>query len=265
MRCRPARLPIHHRDGGGAEKIGASQATDYEQRPRDVCNVDAVRADSFPRNRPTWDGKRVEDQTWPAWKDFFRPLQLALEREQAVSADQPDTFGTAASAQRYHDIDAAHGSSRPWPGRPGNPGNLMAQLDSHFDNLASAATNSNDALEQLATATTDQYADIKASLDALAAAAPAPTARRGRRSTAAPLDNTEKRKLEQRIHTLKAAIKNKWVVGGFCSTHGHGVAVGHDSKTCGTKDVGHVDAATRKKPSGPGKEKNQGWDAWLNP
>ena len=75
----------------------------------------------------------------------------------------------------------------------------------------------------------------------------------------APLDNNEKRKLERHIRT----IKNKWNVGGFCSTHGHGVAVGHNSKTCGTKGTGHIDTATRKNPAGPGKEKNKGWDAWL--
>ena len=62
-------------------------------------------ADSFPRNRPTWDGKAVEYQTWPAWKDVLKPLQLALERKIAVSLDQPNTFGTAAASQRYHGID----------------------------------------------------------------------------------------------------------------------------------------------------------------
>jgi hypothetical protein len=226
-----------------------------------------LRADSFPRNRPTWDGKKVEDQTWPAWKDFFRPLQLALEREQAVSADQPDTFGTAASAQRFHGIDPTSSHGTDAPGQPGSPDDLMAQLDSHFDNLASAATNSNSALEQLALATTDQYAEIKSSLDALAAAAPAAAApttrRRPPRSAGAPLDSNEKRKLERRIRTLEAAIKNKWSVGGFCSTHGHGVSAGHDSKTCGTKGTGHVDSATRQIPAGPGKDKNKGWDTWI--
>ena len=65
-----------------------------------------LRADSFPRNRPTWNIKKVEDQTWPVWKDFFRPLQLALECEQLVATDQPNTFGTVVAAQCYHRIDA---------------------------------------------------------------------------------------------------------------------------------------------------------------
>lgn len=223
-----------------------------------------LRADSFARNRPTWDGKPAADQTWVAWKAFFRPLQLALEREMAASSDQPDTFGTAASAQRFHGIDPANSSGgRDAPGQPGSPDDLMAQLDSHFDSLASAATNSNVALELLAAATTTQYADIQASLDALAASpnnpAPAPAARA--RTAALPL--TEKRKLEKRIQTLQSALKNRWVKGGFCSTHGHGVGAGHCSKTCGTKGSGHVDGATRANPAGPGKEKNKGWDEWM--
>ena len=58
-------------------------------------------------------------------------------------------------------------------------------------------------------------------------------------------------------------IKNNWVVGGFYSTHGHGVLAGHNSKTCGTKGAGHIDTATQKIPAGFGKDKNKGWDAWL--
>ena len=132
---------------------------------------------SFPCNIPTWDVKKVEEQTWPAWKDFPPPLQLALMREQAVSADRPDTFDTAAAAQRYHDIDAACGYSKDAPGQPGSPDDLMAQLDIHFDNLALAVININSPLEQLAIVRTDQYAEIKTSLDALAKATPAPPAK----------------------------------------------------------------------------------------
>ena len=176
-------------------------------------------------------------------------------------ADQPNTFGTAAAAQRYHGIDANRGFGKNAPGQPGGPDDLMAQLDCHFDNRASAATNSNSVLEQLATTMTDQYSEIKASRDALATTTPLAT--QGTRSAAQPLGNTEKHKLKCRIRTLKAGIKNKWEVGGICSTHGHGVSAGHNSKTCRIKGAGHVDSTTRKNPAGVGKEKNKGWDAWL--
>ena len=84
-------------------------------------------------------------------------------------SDQPNTFGTAALAQLCHEIDPARGSSgKDAPSQPDSPNDLMSQLDSHFDNLASVATNSNSALKQLATATTNQYAEIKSSLKALA-------------------------------------------------------------------------------------------------
>ena len=123
----------------------------------------------------------------------------------------------------------------------------MVQLNCHFNNLLSTATNSNFALEQLATATTDQYAEIKSSLNALAANSRNPAPAHGTRARAAVLPLAKKHKLKKRIKTLKAAIKNNWKVGGFCSTHGHGVRVGHDNKTCSTKGAGHVNSATRAK------------------
>ena len=61
-----------------------------------------LKSNSFPRNRPVWDGKPVGDQKWSAWKEFFKPLQLVLERETAAAGDAPDMFGTAAAAQRLH-------------------------------------------------------------------------------------------------------------------------------------------------------------------
>ena len=129
-----------------------------------------LKTDSFPRNRPVWDGNPVGDQRWDAWKDFFKPLQLALERETAASGDAPDMFGTAAAAQRLHNIN---------PGRlpavnshGGEAQGIMEMLDGQFDALSAASSNSNDALDQLAAATTQQYADIKAALTNLAAATP---------------------------------------------------------------------------------------------
>ena len=39
-----------------------------------------LKSNSFPCNCPVWDGKPVGDQKWSAWKEFFKPLQLTLER-----------------------------------------------------------------------------------------------------------------------------------------------------------------------------------------
>ena len=75
----------------------------------------------------------------------------------------------------------------------------------------------------------------------------------------------ERQILLRRIGQLKAAVKFKWVPGKFCSTHGHGVGPDHDSSRCNGKAAGHVDTATRANPSGPGAERNKGWDDWLFP
>ena len=46
----------------------------------------------------------MEEQLWPAWKLFFKPLYLTLERKSIAATGQPDMFGTAASAQAYYSI-----------------------------------------------------------------------------------------------------------------------------------------------------------------
>ena len=48
----------------------------------------------------------------------------------------------------------------------------MEQLDGHFDNMEVASTNSHAAIDQISSATTEQYAKIKSSLENLAAAPP---------------------------------------------------------------------------------------------
>ena len=63
-----------------------------------------LKSNSFPCNRPVWDGKPVGEQKWSAWKEFFKPHQLALERETTAAGDAPEMFGTAAAAQRLHGI-----------------------------------------------------------------------------------------------------------------------------------------------------------------
>ena len=110
--------------------------------------------------------------------------------------------------------------------------------------------------------------DIKATLDNLAAATPnKPDPRATLRNTDPP-PPTEKRAMEKRILILQSAVKNKWKFGGFCSTQGHGVRAGHENGNCADKkDVGkaggHDVNSNHANPSGPGKDSNKGWDAWL--
>ena len=95
----------------------------------------------------------------------------------------------------------------------------MEELDGYFDNLASAATNSHAALDQLATATAEQYADIKVALDKLAAAAPNKPAPRATPRNTDPLPPTKKRMMEKWILILQSAVNNKWKVGGGSAPH----------------------------------------------
>ena len=88
--------------------------------------------------------------------------------------------------------------------------------------------------------------------------------RGGGRNTQLPA--MEKDKLHRQISLLQAAVKHKWVVGGFCSSHGHGVSSDHDSAKCRGQRQGHDPTANRARPVGPGAKRNKGWDDWiLNP
>ena len=55
---------------------------------------------------------------------------------------------------------------------------------------------------------------------------------------------SDQRETKKRIIILKAAVKNKWKVVGFCSMHGHCVRSGHSSTNYNDKRNGHVNAAT---------------------
>ena len=175
-------------------------------------------------------------------------------------------FGTAAAAQRIHVIMPGV----PVNGHGGDTPGLLELLDGQFDTLAAASSTSNAALDHLAAAITKQYAEIKASLTNLSAATAAtpaatattPTSNRtaGTRTGSLPSDQRE---TEKRIIILQAAVKNKWKVRGFCSTHVHGVRAGHSRSNCNNKREGHVTAATRASPAGTGGNINKGWDDWL--
>ena len=138
----------------------------------------------------------------------------------------------------------------------------MEELDSHFDNLTAVSTNRHAALDQLVSATREQYTRITATLDNLVAAANSKPSPRSIPRTTNPLSPTEKCVIVKIILTLKSAVKDKWKVGGFCSTHGHSICAGHDSGNFSNNNDGHDVTSTRSNPVGTGKDFNKGWDAW---
>ena len=125
-----------------------------------------------------------------------------------------------------------------------------------------AATNSGLTLSQLTNAnvwlaatTSKQYQNIKKLLMDIKLSSSSPNPRSS--STGAGAGATDD---QQTIKLLQAAIKNRWIVGGFCSSHGWGVGHLHSSSTCKNKMTGHVDTATKTNPADPGATRNQGWD-----
>ena len=169
-----------------------------------------LKTNSFPCNHPVWNGKPVEDQIWAAWKECFKPLQMALERKTSAAVNAPNIFGTAAAEQRLHGIIPLV----PANDHGGNTPGLLELMDGQFDALAVASSTSNAALDHLAAATTKQYAEITAALKNLStttSATPAATATTATSNRTAGTRTGsllyDQRETEKRILILEANFK----------------------------------------------------------
>ena len=158
-----------------------------------------------------------------------------------------------------HDTLAFHAAS----GTATSPaGDFALQaLDGHLNRMANDATNSGLTLFQLTdtnarlTATTSkQYEAIKKLLTKIKLSSSSPNPRSP--STGADAATTDQKTLK----LLQIGIKNRWSIGGLCSSHGWGVRHLNSSSSCKNKAPGHVDTATRADPEGPGATRNKGWD-----
>ena len=190
-------------------------------------------ANSFPNDRPEWDGKPKDDQTWRAWEGTFNPLRKNLKRKTRLARGE-DSFGAASTAQLVHNIVPAnnpaqfHRETRVLP----QGANLADNFDAHFDNLATAETHGNvivqGALNHLARSATSQHRKVKKLLAEIKSALPSIGGRNnggGGGTSAANTTVTTKQKetLNRHIEQLQMAVKRKWIQCGFCSTYGHGV------------------------------------------
>ena len=153
-------------------------------------------------------------------------------------------------------------------GPSSSPANNLAlqALDGHLNRMADATTNSvttllqlTDANARLVSATSMQYQTIKKLLTQIKNSnSSSPNPRSSSSGAGASATNDQ-----QTIPLLQSAVKNRWIIGGFCSSHGWGVSYEHTSATCKNKLACHIDTATRSNPAGPGGKKNQGWDAFT--
>ena len=244
-----------------------------------IATSSLLAVDRFPKQRTDWDSLPRANKTWTAWKTAFRNHQLTLEREQRATEEQGGVFGSASAVTALHGITNAtvrpgvhtspnalafHAASG--PSSPHASNLLLQALDGHLDRMANAATNSGTTLSQitdanarLASATSSKYQRIKKTLtDIKNSNSFSPNPRSSSSGAGAGATNNQ-----HTIRLLQPAIKNCWIVGGFCSSHGCRVGYLHSSATCKNKLAGHINSVTRSNPSGPGKTKNQGWDSFI--
>ena len=133
-----------------------------------------------------------------------------------------------------------------------------------MDNMASAATNEKDVLEQIVPNTTMHYTEIKTLLQELKSQSGSNNSGRNTNTngTNHTPDGDDMRKLKKRNATLQHAIMKGWTKGGFFSIHGHSVVSIHDRHNCPDRKPGQVETSTRENPAGPGQYSNKGWDSF---
>lgn len=139
----------------------------------------------------------------------------------------------------------------------------MEQLNSHFNNLAAAATSANAAMNQLiaanatlATTTADNIAEVKSLLLDVKAGIKAQAL-----SVTPSLEAAATMACAKEVALLRLAIKNVGYPENFAQPTV--TALGHTSATCKCKGLGHVNTATRSNPARPGGNINKHWDHFL--
>ena len=98
-----------------------------------------LKANSFPKDLPKWDGKISKDQTLQAWGDYFLPLHKALEQESRLVTGCSDAFGSAHSATLIHNITPSATAVKPGSKSVGTPASFMEQFYGPFEALSAAA------------------------------------------------------------------------------------------------------------------------------
>ena len=120
-----------------------------------------------------------------------------------------------------------------------------------MDNMEYAATNDKAIIEQLVANTTSQYTATKMIMQELKIQRGSNNSGQNSNSTNQTPNGDGMRKLKKHNATLQHATMKGWTKGGFCSSHGHGVIAGHDSRTCPDQKPGHIETATRENPARP--------------
>ena len=102
-----------------------------------------LKANSFPKDRATWDSKEPSEQTLKASEDFFIPLHKGLERECRLAGVCADVFVSATVAIRGHGITPRPTTMAGAAGSLGPGASFMSQVDAHFTALSAVAAGSN--------------------------------------------------------------------------------------------------------------------------
>ena len=226
-----------------------------------IATGSLLAAGRVPKQRPDWDSLPCANKTWDAWRTTFRAHQLTLESKHRATGERGDVFVSAAAAITIHGITTTTAT----PGALITP-NILA----HHAASEAAYQPAGESPYRRLTATSTRWTtpqqratspSISSQTPTRALPLPPPSSTTPSRNCCqtsnsgppprAPAnsarDQTAPNHQTRTIKTLQAAVKNRWDVGGFCSTHGWGVGLHHTSGSCKKRGPGHVNTATRNK------------------
>jgi hypothetical protein len=129
---------------------------------------------------------------------------------------------------------------------------LANQMVTSLDNLALAAVQKNETLEQMIKINEMKEITLKNLMTQLA---------KEKETSSKLLDIIHKAGLKTGGHNNSSgsgSTSSKWDPNGYCWTHGYKVTKNHNSKTCKTRKEGHQEDATRANTMG-GSTENINW------
>ena len=210
----------------------------------------------YPDDTREWERLPPLNRTWPNWKTKYTTAHN-LRRLQHKATDGNAAPGAANAASRAPNVAPRMGSGAAIAQPLMTPPDFE-KLDDYFDNIAAAATNKKTVLADLV-ATITKLTDANKILTSTNAKL---TTQLSTRIQPAGTPSNPSTPWVDRHANCNKTNPGRFLVGGYCWTHGWRVTPEHNSRTCNRKKEGHgkaQEASTRTNLMG-GSVANKGWD-----
>lgn len=186
----------------------------------------------FEKALDKWEERTRSHQTWSEFQTHFQEVEEKVNLKKNIN-DKKGGLGQANAVNQ-------EGICQPCPSSSID----MTKMDTHLDNLAAAASQEKDVLDQLVANNTSLIKQLEVLTSKVQQLSGSGT--NSSTASATPMFNGKRLKFVQHE-------KN-----GYCFTHGCRCIKGHSSKTCSKPNSQHQQDATREDAKG-GSTKNKDW------